>query len=108
MIDTVALIAYFVIGKLLIWTLQTADPVKWLYRMSSFTTELFECDFCLGCWVYTAIGFIMDLNIFSPKLSWMGLNLHPIGIIVTAIGASFLMHLISLGWTTKFGTIHVE
>jgi len=96
-----SLIAYFVIGRLLIWVLQTAGPIKLLYQKSSFLTELFECDFCLGCWVFVGLGFTMNIAILDVLP-------YILDVIVTAIIASFCLFLFIAGWRTQYGTTYLE
>lgn len=95
------LVPYFVIGRLLIWLLQTAGPVKLLYQKSSFLTELFECDFCLGCWVFLGLGFTMNLGILDVLP-------YILDVVVTAIMASFSLHVFVVGWKTQYGTTYLE
>jgi len=95
------LVLYFVIGRLLIWFLQTAGPIKMLYRKSSFLTELFECDFCLGCWVFLGLGFAM-------KVAILDVLPYILDVIVTAIMASFCLHVFIIGWRTQYGTTYLE
>lgn len=90
--------AYLLLGRLFIWTLQVAGPVRYFTNKSQFLSELFDCDFCLGVWVYW------------PVSSWMGVNLimelPPVpewfGYFVTALISSFIVHIARIGWEAKF------
>jgi hypothetical protein len=97
----VTLIVYFVVGRLLIWFLQTAGPIRMLYEKSSFLTELFECDFCLGVWMFLLLGFALEVNVLDviPYI---------LGVVITAIIASFVTHIFVAGWRTQYGTTYVE
>ena len=98
------IIAYIAVGRLLIWILQNASLSKKIYLKSSFLTELFGCDFCLGCWIFTLVGFLLDYNLFeSIEIVW-----HFLGIIMTAIIVSFVTHLAVIGFRSQYGTTYVE
>jgi len=73
-----------------------------LYRWE-YLKQLFECDLCLGVWVYFFLTFLFGINYFY--------NFTYIPIISEfIIGAvtSFLMHLITLGWKEKFTILYLE
>jgi hypothetical protein len=97
----VTLIIYFVIGRLLIWFLQTAGPIKYLYKRSNFLIELFECDFCLGCWVFLGLG-------LAFKVALLDILPYILDVTITAIVASFVLHIFIIGWRTQYGTTYVE
>ena len=81
------------VGKLLIWTIQ-----QFPYRpQKGFLGKLVDCDFCLGVWVYTVLNFVFNVNLMYEFFDIIGLNE-----IITGIIISFIMHLISIGWQTKF------
>ena len=100
------LVIYLLIGKLLIYTLQKypfPDIFPRLFREGGFLKKLLDCDFCLGFWVYFLMAFVFGMNFFSEYFY--------IAIIsegLTGISASFIMHLLSIGWKDKFGTFLVE
>jgi hypothetical protein len=65
--------------------------------------ELVECDLCLGFWVYLFLGAIYKINI-DEKLDENKL----ISRLATGSFATFVMHLLSIGWREKFSTYIVE
>lgn len=86
-----------VLGRLTTWAVQTSGPTKRLWSLNPFLAELGECDFCIGFWVYLALGPIMGVNFLEP-------DYFPfVSEVVTAIAASFGVHLARIGWTMKFG-----
>jgi hypothetical protein len=95
------LVLYFVIGRLLIWFLQTAGPIKKIYQRSSFLSEMFECDFCLGCWVFLGLGFAMNVAILDVVP-------YILDVIITAIAASFCLQMFIIGWRTQYGVTYLE
>jgi hypothetical protein len=88
-----------VLGRLIIWAAQTSGPTKRLWNLRPILTELGECDFCLGFWVYLGLAAVMRVNIFDPYY-------FPVfSEVVTALTASFGVHLARIGWTMKFGVL---
>ena len=98
---SVSIFLYFAIGKLLIYLFQIAKP-HYFHKLR-FLDELFECDLCLVVWVYFFLALMTVMDFFDcffyvPIVSAM----------LTGMTASFIMHLISIGWKDKFSTIVVE
>lgn len=94
-------LAYFVVGELLIWLGQTTTLPKKVWSRSSFLTELFECDVCLGTWIFGLLSPIFHVTIVSS-----GVLL--VDYIVTAPIVAILAHIFMIGFGTKFGTTVVE
>jgi len=92
---------YLVLGRLFIWAVQTSGPSKRIWRLHPLLTELGECDFCLGFWIYLALGWAMKINLLAPDYIPV---LSEVG---TAIVASFMVHLVRLGWVMKFGVMDI-
>ncbi len=92
-----SLIAFAVVGRLLIWLWMTSGPTTRIWKHSAFLTEMAECDFCTGCWVYAALAFLFHQNWIDP------VYVPIVSELVTGILASFVAHLASLGWRTKWG-----
>ena len=92
-------LVFLLVGKIAVYFLQTFPYkrfIKW-----EFLLELFECDLCLGVWVYTFLCFAIGMNFYTfyvPMVSE----------ILSGASASFIMHLLSIGWRTKFSTIVIE
>jgi hypothetical protein len=101
-----SLIVYLAVGRLLIWIFQNASLSKKIYKKSSFLTELFECDFCLGVWTYALAGFLIDYNLFErPDLDVLP---YILGVVVTAIITAFVVHLAVIGFRIQYGTTYIE
>jgi hypothetical protein len=98
----VTLVAVLVLGRLITWTLQTSTLTQRLWRRHQILTELGECDFCLGFWVF--LGIVIPLN-----FDWLGLP-HYSGLteFLNALSLSFVAHLVRLGWTMKFGVFDLS
>ena len=102
------LVAYALIGKLTIYLLQkfpknSLPIIGRLFWEGKFLEELFSCDLCLGTWVFAGLSFLMNVNVtgewfYVPVLSEF----------ITGGTMSFIMHLISLGWSSKFQNIVIE
>ena len=64
--------------------------------------ELYNCDLCLGFWVYLALAlFTKDINVEHIKNKYAGK-------FVVVSFATFIMHLISTGWDELFGTVYID
>lgn len=70
---------------------------------SRFTAELVTCDLCLGVWMYTALSFILDYDPLMQKKA-----IRPVRSLIVGSVMSFLVHLVSIGWTDKFSVIEVR
>ena len=88
--------AYLLIGRLLIWLLQISGLMRPVWKSHPVLTELSECDLCLGFWVYLGLGWFVTPLDFWPRF---------IELVILAAVATFTMHLIRLGWQTKFGVV---
>jgi len=102
------LVVYALVGKLLIFIFQKFPKSKIpligrLFLEGKFLEELFSCDLCLGVWVYTGLSFIFSVNILGEYFYVPILSEFITGMIV-----SFVMHLISAGWETRYQNIVIE
>jgi hypothetical protein len=90
------LIAYVVVGRILIWALQNT-PLLDGARKHQKVQQLLECDFCLGCWVYAILALWFRPQVVSNKL--------PRGVFCATTGlvVSFATHLARIGWEERFG-----
>ncbi len=94
---------FMAIGRLAVWFLQTAGLLRKFWSLHSLLRELQECDLCLGVWVYAILAAIFRLNVLAevgyvPVLSEA----------LTGGAASFVMHLLRLGWNARFGVTVIE
>lgn len=93
--------AYAALGKLLIWTIQTAGPFQpvWSYLESRWPkfSEMHECGWCIGCYVYPILAYLLRLDILD------NLTYSVIGYILTGIVTSFLVQCVSFGLQSWFG-----
>lgn len=92
---------YLAAGRLLTWLLQTNGLTRKLWQLHPLLEELGECDLCLGFWVFLALSFLWQREIFGlwPKTAEM--------VILAAI-ATFAAHLLRLGWQSKFGVTVIK
>ena len=97
----ISYILYCVIGKLLIYLGMKFPP--FINSRFTFIRELFACDECLGVWVYVFLSFAMNEVLFQEYI-----YLPVIGNIITGAVTSFLIHLVSLGWKSKFEVIVID
>jgi len=94
-------IAFGVLGRLLIWTLQTNGLLSPLFSLSAKLRELRACDFCLGFWVFGPLAYLFGLNLLYP------IYVPVLSEILTGLVASFISHLARLGWETKFTVVNL-
>ena len=102
-------IVFLLVGKLVIYILQKfpfRDTfIGNLFSEGKFLEKLFSCDLCLGVWVYATLGYIFRFSFIG---SVFGTYVLFIDEAITGMIASFLMHIFSIGWNTKFGTVLLE
>lgn len=91
-----------VLGRLLVWTLQTSGPTKLIWKLLPILEEFGECDFCIGCWVYAALAWVFSINLLEP------IYVPLLSEIVTGIAFSFAGHLMALGWKMRWGVEVLE
>ena len=95
---TVEFVIFLGVGKLVIYTLQKflSDNVS-----NKFVNNLVSCDLCLGVWIYTALATIYRINILTDVFPYIPV----LSQLIIGCVASFVMHLLSLGWREKFSVI---
>ncbi len=112
-------VIYALVGKIVIFLLQkfpkhTLPFIGKLFREGKFLEELFGCDLCLGFWIYSGLGFLLDVNIIreiidvpilNPILFWIVIILSEF---ITGAVTTFIVHIFSVGWNSKFQNIIIE
>lgn len=104
----VEFIIFSLVGKLIIFFVQTFPLSKLpifgeLFKNGKFLHDLVSCDLCLGFWVYLGLSFMTGTTITESY------NYPPyVSEVVTAMFASFVMHMVTIGWNEKFGIINVN
>lgn len=90
-------------GRLIMFFLRKFPLTAWIKDKSMYIKELIECDFCLGMWVYIALSFLFDLDMYKDV--FVGMTIA--NIIMTGITLSFLVTVFSDGWRARFEIIKV-
>lgn len=88
-------------GKLLLYLSRKFPPIRRLMTSRELLRQLYSCDLCYGFWVYLALTPFFDVDAKQIKnkiLRW----------ILTSCFATFLAHLVSIGWEQKFGIVVIE
>lgn len=86
---------YLAIGRLFIWLLQITGLLKPVWALYPLLKELSECDLCLGFWVFL----LLSIGLPAPFDMW-----HWVVESVLLAGIStMLVHLVKIGWISKFG-----
>jgi len=102
-----AFLAYALVGKIGIWFLQqfpiSSLPIIGKFFRDGKLAEWYKCDLCLGTWVYWALAFVFQIVFFREFFYLIILSE-----LVTGAFTSLIVHLISIGWNEKFGTIVLE
>jgi len=96
------IVSMAVLGRLLVWTLQTSGPTKRIWKLLPILEEFGECDFCIGCWVYALLAWLFSINLLEP------IYVPVLSEIITGIAFSFAGHLMALGWKMRWGTEVLE
>ena len=96
------IVSMAVLGRLLVWTLQTSGPTKRIWKLLPILEDFGECDFCVGCWVYTLLAWLFSINLIEP------IYVPVLSEIITGIAFSFAGHLMALGWKMRWGTEVLE
>jgi len=90
------LLLYTLTGKLTIFILQKFASANLKLLGSRFLNDLFECDLCLGVWVFTGLAVAFEINLvdlfYVPIISE----------ILTGAAMSFLVHVFSNGWKALY------
>ena len=76
-----------------------------LFEEGKFLEQLFSCDLCLGVWVYAVLAFIYHMDFIYDLFNVYIIVLNEL---ITGMIASFTMHLISVGWSTKFQIVEIN
>jgi len=102
------LVIFALVGKLLVFLFQkfpkhTLPIISKLFREGRLLDDLFSCDLCLGFWVYFGLSFVFEINVvgewfYVPVLSEF----------INGATVSFIMHLISAGWESRYSNIVIE
>lgn len=95
---TVEFLLLSLIGKLFIFLGMNFPPFS--ESKIDFVRRVWECDLCAGVYVYTAISLIMRVSLFS-EIFYVPL----ISEAITGGIVSFIIHLITLGWKSKFEVV---
>lgn len=95
---TAGFLAFLGVGKLIIYILNKflSDNIN-----NKFVNNLVSCELCSGVWIYTLIAIIYKINILSDIFPYVPV----LSGVITGCFASFIMHLLTLGWKTKFEVI---
>ena len=88
-------ILFLMTGRLLTWLLQTNGLLEPIRNSHPIIKELNECDLCLGFWVFLAMSGLVEKKVIDNYPSWFAR-------IIQAAISTFIVHLVRLGWRSKF------
>lgn len=79
-------------------------PLPSVLKRIQTIEELHGCDLCFGVWVYGILAFFMQMSLTTAlEFSYVPI----LSELVTGGVISLLMHLLTLGWKSKFEVIVV-
>ena len=87
---------YALVGKVLIFLWQKF-PIK-----NQWLGQLHDCDLCSGVWIYCALALLFGVDIVQNSF---GISQTIAGELVTGAITSFVVHVFSIGWKTKFEVV---
>ena len=98
-------VIFALVGKIIIFLLQKFPKPKLpfigkLFREGGLLDELFECDLCLGFWIYFGLAFIFEIDI--------GIDVPVLSEFIIGAVTTFVVHVFSVGWSTKFQNFIIE
>ena len=93
-----------IVGRVLIFIAQQF-PLPEKIEKIKFISKLHECDLCLGVWVFTFLAWMMKVDL----LSLLGFPKYVpfVSELVTGSVTSFTVHLLRLGWNSRFDIIEL-
>lgn len=94
-------LAFAFTGRLFMFLLRKFPPFRVIMGKWEYTQELYDCDLCLGFWVYLALSpfFQIEIDMINN-----GVLLNTVLAGVT----SFLAFLVSVGWKEQFEILVIE
>lgn len=92
---------YLVAGKLIIFFFQSF-PLPTKLEEHWFFGKLHKCDLCSGVYIFSILAFFLKIDLLGPLGFWY---IPFISEIITGMSASFVMHLLTLGWKEKFNSV---
>jgi hypothetical protein len=95
---TVEFLLLSLIGKLFIFLGMNFPPFS--ESRIDFVRRVWTCDLCSGVYVYTLLSIVMRVSLFN-ELFYVPF----VSEVITGGILAFVIHLISLGWKSKFEVV---
>jgi hypothetical protein len=97
---------FALVGRIIVFLFQKFPKhslpfIGGLFREGKFLDELFACDLCLGFWIYFGLSFFADVNIMS-------IDVPVVSQFITGAVTTFVVHVFSVGWNSKFQNYIIE
>lgn len=94
-------ILFLLIGKIVIYIWMQFHLPKFIKKIDWFV-KLHDCDLCSGVWIYSGLSFFMGVDLLEVT----GFGYIPlVSAIITGIVVSWLVHIFSLGWKSKYEVV---
>jgi hypothetical protein len=94
-------VLYVLVGKLLVYLLGQKFPY-FINSKIEIVRKLFECDLCLGVWIYFFLAIGAQMRLFEDLFSY---RVPLVGEFLMACVTSFVVHIFSIGWRERFSTV---
>lgn len=91
-------------GKALIY-LWMLFPFPPFIKMPAWLEKLHTCDLCSGTWIYGILALALKMDFVSQIF---GVAPNIVGEFCTAAITTFVVHIFSIGWKSKFEVVVIE
>lgn len=96
-------ILFLILGKIIIYIWMQFHFPKFMQKWD-WLNKLHECDLCSGVYVYAGLSLFLGVDLLSVTL----FDYVPVvSEVITGIVISWLVHIFSLGWKSKYEVVVV-
>jgi hypothetical protein len=92
---------YAAMGRLVIYLFQEF-PLPLKIEKIPFFSKLHRCDLCAGVYIYSLLAYAMQIDILTEVV-----YIPIVGYVLTGMITSFMVHLLRLGWHSKYDVVIV-
>lgn len=96
-------ILFLLIGKILIYIWMQFELPS-ILKKYSWLSKLHDCDLCSGVWIFSTLSLFLETDLLSLLLFEY---VPVVSEIVTGIVVSWIVHIFTLGWKSKYDIVVV-